>query len=167
MLLIYWKIAPFVIYCLLLDLFFGSSQMANWFLSYGNYKFFWYEIWQVYTWNIPGIYKVWRKNVSCGIIWCYSMSSLCRSVGVCPTCLPITWRHGNPIFRSKRAGLQLLEFPFSVFCTGCTNDQEWLTGPKLRHVFTRHMGARKPDVQVKTRWLTCTRIPFCDVLCRL
>ena len=91
------------------------------------------------------------------------------TVSLCTTCLPIAWRHRSPNFLFKQADLQALEFQFSVFCTGCRNGQESLTSPKLRHVFTRHMGARKPDfqVQVETRWFTCTRIPFCDVLPRL
>ena len=89
------------------------------------------------------------------------------SVSLCPMCLPITWRHGNPTVRSKQAGVQVLELPFSVFCTGCRIGHESQTGPKLHQVFIRHMGARKPDFQVETRWFTCTRIPFCDVLCRL
>ena len=49
--------APFVSYCLLLDLFFGSSQTANWFLSYGNYKFFGVR----YDKHIPGIYLAYTK----------------------------------------------------------------------------------------------------------
>ena len=89
------------------------------------------------------------------------------TVLLCPTCSPITWRHGNPIIRSKQAGLQVLEFPFSVFCTGCRIGQESLSGPKLHYVFTRHMEANKPAFQVETCWLTCTQIPFFDILCML
>ena len=37
------------------------------------------------------------------------------TVSLCPTCLPITWRHGNPIFRSEQAGLQVPEFHFRCF----------------------------------------------------
>ena len=125
---------------------------------------FWCEIWQEYTWNIPGIYKVRWKNVSCGMIWCYSMCSLCRSV---PRVYLSHGDTGTQFFRSKRAGWHVLEFPFSVICAGCRDGQKTLTGPKLRHMFTRHMGARKPDFHVETRWFTCTRIPFCDVLRRL
>ena len=46
------------------------------------------------------------------------------------TCLPIAWGHGNQIFRSKEADLQVLEFHFSVFFTGCRIGQESLTGLK-------------------------------------
>ncbi len=66
------------------------------------------------------------------------------------TCLPITWRHRNPIFRSKQAGLQVHEFPFSVFFTGCRICQESLTGLKLHHVFTRHIEALEPNFQGQT-----------------
>ena len=155
--------APFVSYCLLLDLFFGSSQTANWFLSYGNYKFLVWDMTRIYleyTWHIQSSMK------KC-FMWDDLMLLNVFTVSLCPTCLLITWRHGNQFFRSKRAAWQVLEFPFSVICTGCRNGQESLTGPKLRHVFTRHMGARKPDFHVETRWFTCTRIPFCDVLRRL
>ncbi len=66
------------------------------------------------------------------------------------TCLPITWRHRNQIFRSKQAGLQVHEFPFSVFCTCCRIGQESLTGLKLHHVFTRHTEAIEPNFQGQT-----------------
>ncbi len=61
------------------------------------------------------------------------------------TCLLITRRHRNPIFRSKQAGLQVHEFPFSVFCTGCRIGQESLTGLKPHHVFTLHIEAMEPN----------------------
>ena len=64
------------------------------------------------------------------------------TVSLCPKCLPITWRHGIPIFCSKHAGLQVLDFQFSVFCTGCRIGLESLTGLKLHHMFTHHMGEK-------------------------
>ena len=42
------------------------------------------------------------------------------------TCLPIAWGHGNQIFRSKEADLQVLDFHFSVFSTGCRIGHESL-----------------------------------------
>ncbi len=46
------------------------------------------------------------------------------------TCLPITWRHGNPIFSSIQAVLRVLKFNFLVFCTGCRIGQDSLAGLK-------------------------------------
>jgi hypothetical protein len=63
------------------------------------------------------------------------------------TCLPITW---NPFFRSKKAGLQVLDFHFSVFFTGCKISQELLTGLKL--------GSKCSSTSSQQTWLSLVEI---------
>ncbi len=51
------KTASLLGYSLLLNLFFGSSQTANWLLRYGDFKLL---VWDM-TWNIPSLYNCWVK----------------------------------------------------------------------------------------------------------
>jgi hypothetical protein len=66
------------------------------------------------------------------------------------TCLPIAWGHGNQIFRSKEADLQVLDFHFSVFSTGCRIGHESLTG--LKH------GAKCSSPSTQQMWISSVEI---------
>ena len=66
------------------------------------------------------------------------------------TCLPIAWGHGNQIFRSKEADLQVLDFHFSVFSTGCRIGHESLTG--LKH------GAKCSSPSTQQMWISTVEI---------
>ena len=66
------------------------------------------------------------------------------------TCLPIAWGHRNLIFRSKEADLQVLEFHFSVFFTGCRIGQESLTG--LKH------GTKCSSPSTQQTWISSVEI---------
>ena len=66
------------------------------------------------------------------------------------TCLPIAWGHGNQIFGSKEADLQVLEFHYSVFFTGCRIGQESLTG--LKH------GAKCSSPSTQQTWISSVEI---------
>ena len=75
------------------------------------------------------------------------------------TCLPVTWGLGNPIFRSKQADLQELEFHFSMFCTDCRIGQESLTGLKE--------GAKCSSTSSSHNWISSVQIRalFLALLC--
>ena len=66
------------------------------------------------------------------------------------TCLPIAWGHRNQIFRSKEADLQVLDFHFSVFSTGCRIGHESLTG--LKH------GATCSSPSTQQMWISSVEI---------
>ena len=75
------------------------------------------------------------------------------------TCLPVTWGPGNPIFRSKQADLQELEFHFSMFCTNCRIGQESQTGLKE--------GAKCSSTSSSHNWISSVQIRafFLALLC--
>ena len=95
---------------------------------------------------------------------------MCRSVTMeeavenwtTPRVYPSHGGTGTPIFRSEEAGLQMLEFHFSVFLTGCGIGQESLTG--LKH------DAKCPSPSTQQTWISLVEIGalfFGVVMCRI